>query len=248
MEHAKRLRPLVCDVSLMLNEVMRAGQVDPVRGRAGDAARHRPRHLSVRHLVERVDWRRLHGPRHRAAIDRRRAGRGQGLHDARRRRTAADRVDGRDGPAPARQRQRVRRGHRPAASLRLVRRGCRPLRRPHQRPRRAGADQARRARRPRAHRHLHSLPLRLAHADGISLGHRAAGCVRACLRVDAGLVDADQGHPPRSAICPRRRAATSRGSKRSPAYRPRSSPPARSATTPSSGKMCWRARLPGFRI
>ena len=39
---------------------------------------------------------------------------------------------------------------RPAAPLRLVRRGRGPLRRAHQRPRRAGADQARRARRPRA--------------------------------------------------------------------------------------------------
>ena len=151
------------------------GQVDPVRGRAGHAARHRPRHLSVRHLVERLDRRRLHRPRRRSARDRRRAGRGQGLHDARRRRAAADRADRRDGRAAARQRQRVRRGDRPSAPLRLVRRGGRALRRPHQRPRRAGADQARRARRPRAHRHLHRLPLRVADAHRVPVGHRAAG-------------------------------------------------------------------------
>ncbi len=59
------------DVSLLLAEAMRDGQVDPVRGRAGHAARHRSRHLSVRHLVERVDRRRLHRPRHPAARDRR---------------------------------------------------------------------------------------------------------------------------------------------------------------------------------
>ncbi len=55
-----------------------------VRGRAGDAARHRSRHVSVRHLVERVGRRRLHRPRRAAARDRRRARRRQGLHDARR--------------------------------------------------------------------------------------------------------------------------------------------------------------------
>ena len=64
-------------------------------GRAGDAARHRSRHLSVRHLVQRVGRRRLHRPRRAAARDRRRARRGQGLHDARRRRAAADRAVGR---------------------------------------------------------------------------------------------------------------------------------------------------------
>ena len=39
---------------------MRDGQARDVRGRAGDAARHRSRHLSVRDLVECVDRRRLH--------------------------------------------------------------------------------------------------------------------------------------------------------------------------------------------
>ena len=60
------------------------GPRDHVRGRAGHAARHRSRHLSVRHLVERDDRRRLHRARRAAAGDRRRARRGQGLHDARR--------------------------------------------------------------------------------------------------------------------------------------------------------------------
>ena len=70
MEHAKRLRPMGCDVSLLLDEAIAAGQVDSVRGRPGDAPRHRPRHLPVRHVLECVGGRRLHGPGHRAAVDR----------------------------------------------------------------------------------------------------------------------------------------------------------------------------------
>ena len=101
----------------------------------------------------------------------------------------------------------------------------------HQRPRCAGADQARRARRPRTHRDLHGLPLRPRTLDRVSLRHPPARGVRAGLRVDAGLVDADARASAGSPTCRRPRAATSRGSKRSPACRPRSSPPARSATT-----------------
>ena len=90
--------------------------------------------------------------------DRRGARRGQGLHDARGRGAAADRAVRRDGRAAARGRAGVRRVDRPAAPLRLVRRGGRALRRARQRPRRAGADEAGRARRPAAHRDLHRLP------------------------------------------------------------------------------------------
>ena len=65
--------------------------------------------------------------------------------------------------------------------------------------------------------------------------HRAAGAVRAGLRIDARLVGADQGRPRGSTTCRRTRAVTSRGSRRCPACRPRSSRPAPSATTRSSG-------------
>ena len=58
----------------------RGGEVGALRRRPGHAAGHRPRHLSVRDLVKRLDWRRLHGVRGGAQGDRRRAGRGQGLH------------------------------------------------------------------------------------------------------------------------------------------------------------------------
>src|SRR5204863_374475 len=42
-------------------------EVDPLRGRAGHSARHRPWDLPVRHLLERVGWRRLHRSWHPAA-------------------------------------------------------------------------------------------------------------------------------------------------------------------------------------
>ena len=100
-----RMRRWTGDVSLALDQAMREGRARPVRRRAGRDARHRSRHLSVRDLVERDDRRRVHRPRHSAARDRRRARRGQGLHDARRRRAAADRAVRRDRRPPARDRQ-----------------------------------------------------------------------------------------------------------------------------------------------
>ncbi len=48
---AERLKPMVADVPRSLYEANKAGEQPAVRGRAGHAARHRPRHLSVRHLV-----------------------------------------------------------------------------------------------------------------------------------------------------------------------------------------------------
>ena len=64
----------------------------PVRGRAGRAARSRPRHLSVRHLVVDDRRRRLRGPGHRPDADRLGPGDREGLRDARRRRSVPDRA------------------------------------------------------------------------------------------------------------------------------------------------------------
>ena len=157
---AKRLQPMVRDVSLMLAEAMRAGQSILFEGAQGtlldiDHGTY-PYVTSSNASIGGVCTGLGVGPRAIGGVH----GRGQGLHDARRRRTAADRAVRRDGQPAARQRQRVRRRHRPAAPLRLVRRRGRALRRAHQRARRAGAHQARRARRPRADRDLHGLPLR----------------------------------------------------------------------------------------
>ena len=64
-----------------------------VRGRAGRAARHRPRHLPVRHLVELRRRRGGAGRRRRPAVARLRARHRQGVHHARRHRPVPDRAD-----------------------------------------------------------------------------------------------------------------------------------------------------------
>ena len=61
---ASGMRPWVADVvAVSCTGDAQRGQGGDVRRRAGHAARHRSRHLSVRDLVERVDRRRLHRPR-----------------------------------------------------------------------------------------------------------------------------------------------------------------------------------------
>ena len=78
----ERMRPWVADVSLMLPHDDGRRQDGDVRGRAGHAARHRSRYLSVRDLIECLGRRRVHRSRRAAARHRRRPGRGQGVHDA----------------------------------------------------------------------------------------------------------------------------------------------------------------------
>ncbi len=112
--YGERLRPMGGRRVAVSREGARGRSQRDVRRCAGNAARHRSRHLSVRDLVQRVDWRRLHRPRRAAERDRRRAGRGQGVHDARRRRTAADRIVRGAGRSPARERPGVRRVNRAA--------------------------------------------------------------------------------------------------------------------------------------
>ena len=80
----------------------RARRARPARGRAGHAARPRPRQLPVRHLVEPGRGRRVHGRRHRPAPGRRGHRRHEGLLDAGRLRAVPDR-------APRRDRRRHRR-------------------------------------------------------------------------------------------------------------------------------------------
>ncbi len=62
------------------------------RGRAGDAARRRPRDLSLRHLVERDGGRGVHRRGHPADAHRPRHRRRQGVHDPRRRGSVPDRA------------------------------------------------------------------------------------------------------------------------------------------------------------
>ena len=123
-EVAPQVLPYMESVWRLLDTEAPRGQAHPVRGRAGRAARRRPRHLSVRHLVQ-------HGRRAGRDRIRARAERGrlcarhlQGLYDAGRRGPVSDRTEQRDRPGARRARQGVRRRHRPAAALRLVRRGA----------------------------------------------------------------------------------------------------------------------------
>ena len=114
------------------------------RGRAGDAARPRPRDLSVRHLVEpdrrRGDDRR----RHRADPHRPRPRGRQGLRHARGRGAVPHRDRGPRSGARARARRRVRDDDGPRAPLRLAGPRRAPLRRPRQRDDRPRAHQDRR--------------------------------------------------------------------------------------------------------
>ena len=80
---AAELQPMVADVAALLQDARARGQSLLVRRRARRAARHRPRHLSVRHVVELPRGRRGAGRRRRAAISRLRARHRQGVHDAR---------------------------------------------------------------------------------------------------------------------------------------------------------------------
>ena len=87
-----------------------------------------------------------------------------------------------------------------------------------------------------------------AYDDGVSLRYPPVGGVRADLRVDAGVADAEQRHPPVRRPARGRSPITLRGSKKSPASRPRSFPPARSATTRSSEKDVLKERISDFRF
>ncbi len=121
-EHfADRIRPMVCDTAVMLNDAIRAGKSVHVRGRAGHDAGYRSRDVSLRHLVERERRGSVYRDRCRPHPHRWCAGRLQGLHHARRRRALPDRSAGRGGRIDPRSRQRVRRGHGTSPALRLVR-------------------------------------------------------------------------------------------------------------------------------
>ena len=89
---APKVLPYMDAVWRLLDEERRAGRAHPVRGRAGRAARRRPRHLSVRHLVQ--HRRRPGGDRlrPRPGRDRLCARHRQGLHDAGRRGAVPDRA------------------------------------------------------------------------------------------------------------------------------------------------------------
>ena len=112
-------RPLVADTGLLLGARARRGPDRAARGRPGHAAGRRPRHVPVRHLVQRDRRRRVHRQRHPA--DPRRQGHRdrQGVHDQGRRGPVPDRAAGRGRRAAAQDRHRStapRRADRAAAA------------------------------------------------------------------------------------------------------------------------------------
>ena len=93
-----------------------------LRGRPGDHAGCRPRHVPVRHVIQLDRRRRVDRLRHRPEPHRPRHRHRQGVHDPRRRRPVPDRAERRVGRVAARQGLRVRHDDRPPAPHRLVRR------------------------------------------------------------------------------------------------------------------------------
>ena len=142
---AERLGRYVADTGLVLNKALDAGPGRPAGRRAGHAARRRPRHLPVRHLVVADGGRGLRWLRHRADPDHPGDRHTQGLHHQGRGRAVPDRADRRPGRVAAQDRRRVRHDDRQAAPDRLARYGHRPVRHPGERPHRLLRDQARRA-------------------------------------------------------------------------------------------------------
>ena len=170
----------------------RRRRVGAARGVAGHAARRRPRHLSVRHLVEPDRRRRRDRLGHRPHPDHAGGRHPQGVHDPRGLRPVPDRAVRPVGRVPAQAGRRGGRDHRPRPALRLVRRRHRPLRQPRQRDHRLLPHQARRALRPGDGADLRGLRRRRRTArrdadDADRVPPRDAG-----LRGDAGLV---RGHP-----------------------------------------------------
>ena len=125
-EYADRLKPDGRRHLPAAEPGARRRQDRAVRGRPGDHARRRPRHLPVRHLEQPDRRRRLHRRRHRAHAHRPDHRRHQGLHDARRLGAVPDRAARRRRRAAAQGRRGVRHHDRPATPLRLVRRGRSP--------------------------------------------------------------------------------------------------------------------------
>ncbi len=117
---AARLRPFV-DRHLGAHRGRpQRGPARAARGRAGHAARRRPRHVPVRHLVVRGRGRRVRRGRHRADAHPPRRRPEQGLRDPRRRGALPHRAPRRGGRADPRGRAGVRVGH---ASARAARAG-----------------------------------------------------------------------------------------------------------------------------
>ena len=114
------------------------------RRRPGLHARHRFRHISLRHLIKYHDCRSLHRPRRSPQPCRKGDRYLQSLLHARRKRPVPDRTLRRDRREPAADRPRVRRHHGPPAPLRLAGPRGAQVRRDDERRKRTHHDEGRR--------------------------------------------------------------------------------------------------------
>ena len=159
LTYGHRLAPYIADTVRLVHEQLDAGPHSGVRGGAGRAARHRPRHLSVRHLVQPGGGRGVRRGRRRAP---RTSTRCWGVMKAYGTRVGAgpvpDRARRRPGRRDPRARRRVRHHDRPGQASRLARPGGAPLRGADQLAHRAGGHEARRALGLRPAVRVHALP------------------------------------------------------------------------------------------
>ena len=208
-EYAPRIEPMVGDTVGLIHDALDAGRSRPARRGPGHLPRPRPRHLSLRHLVQPGGRRRLHrvGPRparHRPGHRHR-----QGLRHPGGRGPVPDRAGQRHRRPAGRAGPRVRHQHRPPPPLRLVRRRHAAPGRAPQLHDRGGADQAGRARHVRDGQGLRGLRgrRRALHPPAlppVDLPQRDAD-----LRGAPGLAHRpDRGHLA-GATCPRPPATTS---------------------------------------
>ena len=224
--YAQRLRPYVADTSLLVDRALRERRQRALRRRAGNAARSRPRHVSVRHLVEPDRRRRRRQLRHRPEPDRRDPRRLEGVRDARRRGAVPVRDPGRGARARARARRRVRHRDGPRAALRLARPAGAALRGARQRHHLARADEARRALDVRGDPDLRALRRCRTGARRTTsrrTSRTSTTAARSGRRCPAGSRSST------APSCPRRRRRTSASSRRRSASPSRSSAPGRAA-------------------
>ena len=217
LTYGQRLEPHIADTAKLCWDALDADKHSPLRGRAGHDARPRPRHLSLRHLIEPGRRRGLHRRRSGPARHRRGLGHRQGLRHARRRRALPLRARGRPRRPAARAGRRDGHDHRPAAPLRLDRPGRAALRRPPEQHERARRHQARRPLGDRPASRLHPLPpprrrgLRRVPVPPVDHPQRRArvrGAARASRATSATAV-ARRTFPPRRATTWRRSPTTS---------------------------------------
>ena len=147
LSYVERLRPMVADTSLLLNQALDRGETVLFEG--AQATMLDVDHGTYPFVTSSQPGRRrgLHRRGRRPDPDRPGDRRDQGVHDPGRLRAVPDRAVRRRRRGAPQDRRRVRRLHRPDPPLRLVRRGGGALRQPGQRAHRLLPHQARRARR-----------------------------------------------------------------------------------------------------